>query len=494
MIARSIRLILSFLFLLSASTIPLRAIDRVSVAPGNVQLNDDSYVDDITPDGRFVVITSKASNLVPGDTNGNRDMFVIDRDDGSVERVTVDSDENQVTDITGFTSLRGSISDDGNLVCFATDSSQLVTGDTNGATDVFIRDRSAGTTTRVSLTDADGEIATGAYGPILSADGSTVVFIAVDDGVVAADMNGMTDVFVRELGMGGTTRIVSVSDEEMPGDGESGEDYSISADGNLVAFSSDSTNLVTGDMNMASDVFLRDIAAGSTTRVSLTSTGAELDAAAYGGSMSSDGTKVVFNTAATNVLPGDTNGFNDVFIRNLTNNTVKLASGKGGGSSFITDNGISGGAISPDGRFVRFSSYTQQIFSPHVARYLFTTYIHDSQTSTTIPADLPATGFASRNGDPKAVETVSVAFADNGFFAFHSNADNLVTGDTNASFDVFTNTYKARPDNSALKAALAKKIKKLKKLAKKAKKKGQKAKAKKLLKKAKKLIVRLRAL
>ena len=472
------------------------------MAPPNVQLNDDSYVDDITPDGRFVVITSEASNLVSGDTNGHKDIFVIDRDDGSVERVTVDSNENQINDVTEFTGHLATISDDGRYVCFRNGSAQLVANDTNGEIDVFVRDRTAGTTERVSLTSGGIQIPMGAYSCQISGDGSVVIFESGDPGVVANDMNGVGDVFLKPFSPTGATVRVSITDDEMEADSFSGETIAVSDDGNLVSFISDATNLVSGDTNDTGDLFVRNISAGSTTRVSLTSTGQQVNGFS-GGLISADGDFAAFVSNGTNVVPGDTNGNSDVFVRDLVNNTTELVSAKDNTNSFVTDSGANNVRISPDGRLVSFGSFSSQLSNPFTPRNGSSVFIRDRQTTRTILTDLTDDfQLPSKNGDSSLAMPAFPQLAASGVYAFSANADNLVPNDTNGFSDVFLTTFSAppippsasAPDNSALCASLKNKLKKLKKKAKRLKKSGKVAAAKKLKKKIKKIKRQLKAL
>ena len=198
---------------------------------------------------------------------------------------------------------------DGRLVAFASDATNVVPGDTNAMRDVFVHDRSTLTTTRVSVATGGGESDGLSFGQAISADGRYVVFSSDGTNLVAGDTNARRDIFVRDRTMSGTER-VSVATGSGQGDGSSFSG-SISDDGRFVTFGSRSTNLVAGDTNAFLDVFVRDRQAGVTTRVSVSSLGAQGASTSQGGTMSKDGRYVVFDGNAV-LVPGDVNGTQDV--------------------------------------------------------------------------------------------------------------------------------------------------------------------------------------
>jgi Tol biopolymer transport system component len=284
---------------------------RVSVDSAGRQANGPSSSAAISADGRFVAFESDATNLVVGDTNGKRDVFVHDLVTRTTSRVSVDSVERQANS----PSFGPVISADGRYVAFESAATNLVPGDTNGLSDIFVRDLMAGTTTRVSV-DSAGRQANGpSYRPAISADGRYIAFESAATGLVPGDTNGLSDIFVRDLMTGKTTR-VSV---DSLGRQANGPSYSpaVSADGRFVAFESDASNLVPGDSNLRRDVFVRDLMAGTTTRASVDSAGRQANGSSSGASISGDGRFVVFDSDAFNLVPNDTNGKRDVFVHDL---------------------------------------------------------------------------------------------------------------------------------------------------------------------------------
>ncbi len=254
------------------------AIERVSVASDGTEGNHDSRDNSISADGRFVAFQSDSSNLVPDDTNGRSDIFVHDRQTNTTERVSVASDGTQGI----FESYNPSISADGRFVAFQSDSSNLVPDDTNGQYDIFVHDRQTHITERVSVASdgTEGNRQSMMYNSSISADGRFVVFASKSSNLVPDDTNGQYDIFVHDRQTHITER-VSVASDGTEGDFDSMKS-SISADGRFVAFYSRSSNLVPGDMNGLDDVFIHDRQTHTTERVSVASDGTEGDGGADG--------------------------------------------------------------------------------------------------------------------------------------------------------------------------------------------------------------------
>jgi Ca2+-binding RTX toxin-like protein len=234
----------------------------VSVDSAGNQGDRNTEYPSISADGRFVAFSSNSSNLVPGDTNSRYDIFVRDTLTNTTTRVSVDSAGNQANYDTTFPS----ISADGRFVAFASNSSNLVPGDTNNTYDMFVRDTLTNTTTRVSVdsagTQGNGGNVLGI--PSISADGRFVAFssrafdLVPGDTNFRLDMSGRDrfDMFVRDT-LTNTTTLLSLGSAGNPGNSSS-LSPSISADGRFVAFSSESSNLVPGDTNNNYDIFVAD--------------------------------------------------------------------------------------------------------------------------------------------------------------------------------------------------------------------------------------------
>jgi TolB protein len=295
---------------------------RVSVSSTGAQTAPGfgSFAEGVSGDGRFVVFDSDAPNLVTGDTNGASDVFVRDLRTKTTRRIDVTSLGMQSAGASG-----GSISGNGRFVAFISDAPDLVSGDTNGVSDVFVRDRKLHVTRRVSVSTAgaEGDAASGgapmfgtaaAGGFEISATGRFVVFLSAASNLVPGDSNGFTDVFVRDRHLHTTSR-VNVNNHKKQANGDCVDNPSISADGHVVAFDSEATNLVPGDTAGQIDVFVRQRAAGRTVRASVSSAGAQANQGGFVPSMAASGSVVAFESPSTNLVPHDANTNFDVFAR-----------------------------------------------------------------------------------------------------------------------------------------------------------------------------------
>jgi Tol biopolymer transport system component len=382
----------------------------------------------ISGDGGYVAFSS-AMSLVPGDTNGYGDVFVFSRKSGTIRRVSVASDGTQ----GNGTSDHPAISGNGRFVAFRSQANNLVAGDTNGYTDIFVRDMQTGQTERISVaSDGSQGNAPSQYGtPSLSADGRFVAFDSYATNLVASDTNGnIGDIFVRDR-QNQTTELVSMAAGGVQGNNNCLEPI-ISADGNSVTFWSDSTNLVTGDTNGLTDVFLYDRQAGTTERVSLTSAGEQVTSEygnSYPNAISADGNFVAFYSYATDLVADDTNAAADIFVRDRWDETTERVSVAGDGSQA---NGASTSAgISADGRYVVFSSIASNL-AENDTNGNYDIILHDRQTGANQLISLSTEGVQgnsysqSPSMSPDALR-----------FAFQSAASNLVADDTNGAIDVF---------------------------------------------------------
>jgi Tol biopolymer transport system component len=319
---------------------------RTSLAPGGTEVVGDYFDLHLSDAGTRLAFISSAAGLAPG-ANGRYHAFVQDLGSGTTRLVSRSSGgavENGAT-------LGAALSGNGRFVAFVSTATNLVAGDTNGVIDVFVRDLRSARTILVTA-GRNGAPADGlSVDPAISRDGRFVAFASAASNLVAGDTNGLVDVFVRDLATGRTT-LLSRARGGGPADNGSGEP-SISADGTRVAFSSDATNLVAGDTNGTSDVMVADVRSGTVRRVSAGTGGGPADGESSAPSISGDGTRVLFHSVATNLVRGDTNGTRDVFVRHLAAATRLVSVGPGGrlgdGPSFAGD-------LSADGRHAVFDS------------------------------------------------------------------------------------------------------------------------------------------
>lgn len=383
----------------------------------------------VSADGRFVVFNSRATNLVAGDTNNAGDVFIRDRRLGTTERLTVSSAEEQANQ--GSTSIPW-ISPDGRFVTFNSAATNLVANDTNNQYDIFLRDRQLGTTERINLSSSEAQ-ATGqtAYGDIAptGADGRYVAFISRSSNLVPGDFNGQYDVFVRDR-QAGTTERISVDSLEMQANGENREPR-IAPDGRYVAFWSSASNLVEGDTNGKPDVFVRDRQLGTTERVSVSTAEEQaINGSSFLGSISADGRWVAFSSSASNLEVNDTNSLFDVFLRDRQEGrTFRISITTDG----VQSDGHGPTAMSPDGRFVAFRSLADNLV-PKDTNGGTDIFVRNRQAGTTDRVNLSSTGLQANASAEIYAGAVS---ADGRVVAFDSYASNLVPSDLNITRDVF---------------------------------------------------------
>lgn len=299
---------------------------KLSAGRAGAGANNGSYRPMIAAGGRHVAFLSFASNIVGGDSNGVADIFVRDLGTGTLGRVSVSSSEAQANGESRFPSLSG----DGRWVAFSSRASNLVGGDTNGGYDIFVRDRRAGTTSRVSVSSAEGQANGSSIDAMISADGRWVTFSSDASNLVANDTNAVGDVFLRNRSAGTTTRI-SVRTGGAQGNGRS-YPQAITPDGRYVAFVSDASSLVPGDTNRQPDVFVHDRVTRATSRSSVASGGGQGNGASGSAALAANGQILVFRSLASNLVAGDTNNSYDVFVRDrrrATTRRVSLTSGGG---------------------------------------------------------------------------------------------------------------------------------------------------------------------
>jgi Tol biopolymer transport system component len=394
----------------------------------------------VSAGGRYIAFTSSADDLVAGDGNGSPDVFVRDRGTGRTERVSVGAGGTEAQP-SRLGSGQPAISGDGRYVAFTSAASNLVAADTNREPDVFVRDRVGATTVRASVA-SDGVQARGSSGlPAISADGRVVAFVSEAPNVVRGDSNRALDVFVRDLAAGTTAR-VSVSSSGAQARGpvrpRSGYQPALSADGAIVAFASPSSGLVPGDRNRADDVFVRDRAARTTSLVSVDSAGAQRRlAGSRAPSLSGDGRFVAFDSAA-GFDGADANRASDVYVRDRQAATTSWASP-------ATDaRGSDAPALSGDGRYVLFDSRSQLL--PGDTDGFSDVYRYDRTTATTTLASID-TWYGRAGAGPASQPSSS----QSGLVVAFTSAGGLVPDDSDPAPDVLEQVLDAtRPSISFL--------------------------------------------
>lgn len=412
---------------LAATSASAFTMERASIASDGTEGDMSSTTSAISADGRFVAFVSAAANLVSDDTNFTLDVFVRDRVLGLTERASVGEQGEEGIGQAATPAL----SADGRYLVFASNSPNLIPGDTNNRFDIFLRDRVAGTLERVSVATDGTQGNLDSIAPAISADGRYVAFASAANNFVPDDTNGSFDVFVRDR-LAQTTTLVSVAS-----DGTRSNSLSlaprISADGSVVVFHSFATNLVPDDTNGVPDVFAHEVGSGVTTRVSVASDGTQGNQQSVGAMVSGDGRFVAFDSDASNLVADDLNGRTDVFVHDRQSGTTERVSVASDGTEGNDRSGfVDPPALSFDGRFVAFTSSANNLVA-NDTNNVVDVFLHDRATGATIRVDVTPGGVEA-DGSASLWPSLS---ADGRVVVFASMASNLVPDDQNFVQDVF---------------------------------------------------------
>ena len=365
----------------------------VSRSSGTAVGNQPSSEPAINATGRFIVFTSGADNLVANDTNEVTDVFMRDTTLNTTTRVSVTVAAAQLDDA----SYSPSISADGRWVAFISDT-DIIAEDQNAASDAYVRDLRNGTVWLASVS-ANTQTDFGVSEAVISGDGKFVAF-TTDTDLIAADQNLSDDVYVRNLLLTSTTRISRPADG-IPENG-GGTSPALSFDGRYVAFvgSADIDGMT--DPHPGSDIFVRDTTANTVARVSVTNAGGPLGGSSFDPQLTTDGNRVAFMSTG-NPTGTDTNGASaDVIVRDRAKNRNILASTDQDIRQLPADS--SGPAISGDGRYVLFRS--QGSFTSTDTNDLMDVYIR--------AADVPSVASISPTSVARGA-TVTVTLNGTGF-------------------------------------------------------------------------------
>lgn len=401
---------------------------RVSVASDGTQTNWSarSHNPVISDDGRYVAFDSESSTLVPGDTNNQTDVFLRDLNTGTTTRISKASDGTQANGGAETPAISG----DGRYIAYYSGASNLVSGDTDGHGDIFVHDRVGGATTRISVA-SDGTQANSSaefYDVSISGDGRYVAYSSEASNLVTGDTNNWNDVFVRDRVAGTTARVSVASDGTEANHRSFGP--AISGDGRYITYYSEASNLVSGDTNGRPDVFIYDQAAGTTDRLSVASDGTQGDGLSINAEISADGRYVVYASKASNLVPGDTNNWNDVFVRDRSSNTTTRVSVSSDGIQSDKDDYYQP-SISSDGRYITYESEASNLV-PGDTNNWSDVFLYDRTVGTTTRI---STGI--HGAQPNEKSSSPVINGDGRYIAYDSYASNLVPGDTNHAWDIF---------------------------------------------------------
>lgn len=386
--------------------------------------NETSGNSAISASGRYVAFDSQATNLVHKDTNGIADVFVFDRMTGRTIRVSVGESG---AEANGTGSANPALSEDGGQVAFASDADNLIASDLNGETDIYLHDLMLGTTERISIGAGGTEPNGASFRPTVSADGRYVAFESDASNLVADDTNGRTDVFVYDR-QSVLMQRVSVGDSGIQANGDSFAP-SLSADGRVVAFESDATNLVGDDVNLVRDIFVHELDSGSTERVSLSSAGVEANDVSLFAILSGDGSAVAFESDASNLVPDDTNAAADIFFVDRDTGITERVSVDGSGLEANDDSFFP--TLDFAGEVIVFSSLANNLIAGDL-NGVADIFVHDRAADT-----IERISGAANAGGGDSPAFQSAISSDGGVIAFETSAQNLGPADSNCVDDIF---------------------------------------------------------
>lgn len=417
---------LFFLTIAGRTQAVVTEIRRVSISSDGVEGNGLSQGASISANGRFVVFSSEASNLVPNDTNSRTDTFIYDFATGLTELVSISTTGEQ-GNAYQYSTIHP-MSDNGRYVLFRSLARNLVPGDTSNSYKLFLRDRQLGQTTLVSPSNLGQTPNTHIGGGQLSNDDRFILFSSYASNIVSGDTNSASDIFLYDRVLDETT-LLSVSSAGVIGSGSS-QSPQISTDNRILTFDSSDSNLVEGDTNGVSDVFVRNLETGITKRINLTYTGGQPLWGAYGQVISPNGRYVAYSSPSDEIVPNDTNGFTDVFLYDVqTEQTKRITLSSSGEEANSEFSAVS--SMSADGRYIVFGSYASNLV-PDDTNDTSDVFVHDQQTGETIRISVSATG--EQGNDYSGGGQIT---PDGGYIVFVSSASNLVENDTNNVQDVF---------------------------------------------------------
>lgn len=415
--------VLGFSCACTAAPILAQANKLVNVNSDGEWANNDSYYSIISDDGRFITFQSYASNLAGTDTNNTRDIFYRDVLLGTTELVSVATNGNAGNAI----SLSPDMSGSGRYVAFCSIASNIVSDDTNGNWDIFVRDMQTGTTERVSMYSDGSQATRRSDSPSISSDGRYVSFQTLEP-FDPADTNGENDVYVHDR-VSRQTILVSTNADGTVGNGDS-LSAQLSDDATRVMFLSSATNLVMPDFNDKTDVYVKNMISGEVIRANVSSNGAQANDKTEWPSISGDGSVVVFSSRANNLVDGDSLYTWDLFAHfTSSRETVRISVRPDGGepNSYT----FSQVGISWDGRYVAFVSPASDIVDDDTNPYA-DLFVRDLVDEVTMRAVF-GYGGNEIDGDLSAPDIT----ADGRFITYTAEAENLAIDDGNGQRDIY---------------------------------------------------------
>lgn len=409
--------------------------ERISVSAGGQEADGESYIGSVSQDGNLVAFSSEATNLVPGDTNGRIDIFLRDRQAGTLERLPMGLGGAE----PNGSSSSPELSPDGRFLVFESSADNLTAGDTNFSTDIFLLDRQSGGLEMISHGIGGAPSNGSSVNPSVSSDGRFVLFTSFASDLVPGDSNNMLDVFLHDRTLQATERISVDSNGVEANNGSfltllSVRGRGMSDDGRYVVFSTLADNLVANDVNGVLDVFLRDRVAGTTIRISEDAGGVGGDEVSSDAVISADGNSVFFRSEATNFSSQVTSPFPHLYRFDRSTGAFDIVMVNSDGE--LPDASFLKATVSGDGSMVAFSTFATNLLDSPAAASGWNVYAHEFSTGVTRLVSV------NSNGRPQTanqwVFTYYIALSSQGRYAiFSSKANDLVSGDQNNQPDVF---------------------------------------------------------
>lgn len=402
------------------------SIERMSVNVNGQQANGASFKPAFSPDSTKIAFESDASNLLPSGLNGERQILLKDIASGQITLVSA----NASGQAANADCLDMEFSPDGRKMVFESDATNLVAGVTNGKRHVYMKDLDTGTVTLISSSSTGAAGNANSGDPMFSPDGTKVVFSSISDNFAPNDTNissGGRDIFIKDLATG-LTSLVSANAQGQIGNGN-GDDPSWSHDGESVIFWSSASNLIPGGTNGVEQVYIKNIETGAVRLVSVDNAGDQSNGYNNDPSFTPDDRIITYWSDASDILPGDTNGKSDIVLYNLVSQNVTIGSSNAQG---VIGNGSSQDPLfTADGKYLTMKSNSTN-FVPEASNGKYQIFVKDMATGELV---LLSTNNQGVQGNDNSDDPI---FSRNGqYVAFESFATNFVSGDTNGKLDIY---------------------------------------------------------
>jgi uncharacterized repeat protein (TIGR01451 family) len=435
--SKGVALALSFL-------LPIVLANAVSAAPGDTSLastsddgtkgGSDSFDASLSADGRTVAFDSFAANLDPADPDDLADIFVKDLDSGNLTLASAMAAGTK-GDMSSFEPF---LSADGTAVAFTSLATNLDPADTDASFDIYVKDLIDGSLVLASSSDGGVKGNSDSLFPSLSKDGGKVAFYSSSTNLDEADLDPSWDVYVKDLATG-EIALASTADGGLEKGNDQSADPSLSADGTHVSFWSYASNLDPADADGSADVFVKDLVDGDITLASTSDRGVKGNDHSYATSLSADGTRVAFFSYATNLDAADADSAEDVYVKDLVSGALTLASTSDDGTK--GDAGSTAPSLSGDGVTVSFESNAANLDPGHTDNS-WDVYVKDLLTGELTLASSPDSFRPSLS-------------ANGAFVAFESSSMSLDPADTDTLADIYVRELGPAPIEADLEVTVS---------------------------------------